>query len=1816
MALALLGKCVALLALVLLFYTCCYAFKIRDGPGGSVVHPSLSTPSIAVEHSQRATCVGSKFGRCPERTTTATTTGSTVTPSPRRWHEAMSTSRALPIGRKPPVEIDDEKDTGSLETGSRFFGGQFADRSPGSTIRRKERVLRDEDSAGNGESEDEERKDVEDSDDDDDDDDDNDDDDDDVIVEDEEEIEDIQAEDDDSVEQFETSQNEDEDEKDEDEDDKDDEDKSENLDRSDSIEQEETKEVKVKDLDGSEEDDDGSLNVLGWSFKLSAGSVSKSKPVKDVKQGKSLVDEGKEKKSDVVKEKEEKKDIAKDEIKTKEESSVLRKQQKGSEEKTLVDEKEDDEEDKDDDDDDDEDEDEKKLKTSPPPVRKLEKVRYADKDKVRSIERIDTKSVEKIKIETKKPPEKVKKEETRIVEESKKVEAVKPAKSESSEEKKVKKPETAKVTKTEVEQEKKVKKAGGVETVKSESEVDKKMKKVEVAKPTKAEVEAPKSKAPSKLEEKRKPLAKTETPKATSKSKEQVEKSDKRKVKREVPQAARNETKSKTKKDRDATKSLAELNDEILRVPTFVPNFTAVEDTICQQHGMIFLRQLRGYKLWALQMLDSSAKIPSGLLRGNINQLGDFDQCLGVTSHVKMTNKTIKIQGKYCLATIDLHATHPDMKLPVNLMQARTFIKGNMRDPGHFVPRFTTANWALCLPAACSAKDAEITLVDALNYYNSTAGIRFTVDVKPNMCYVKQKSLNYSKETIGVLYFYAAVVCLSIVATIRDYLVVSERKGNYSERIIMSFSLRRTVRSLFKESKPNGGGIACIDGIRSISTIAIYVAHQLIPLAWTPYVNRVSLTELANNPASSILRAAWIYTDSFLLLSGMLTAYNMAKELTSRGEIRWFCRFIARFIRLTPALLVMIFWYAFVMEHIGSGPQWNNIIMGNAELCKKNAWTNLLYIQNFFPFEEMCATHTHQLALDMQLSIVAPMLVFFLHFKPIIGIIVLFFLVQVSATLRYLATMNNYLSVVIFHGISVKHLYKTANLTYTLPLHRATPYVFGVGLGTLLHYTGTTVKIHKVFVILGWLIAMTLGSWSLFSPWHLARRDYVYDAEEATHYTVIAPVSWALAMCWTIFACYTGHGGIINRFLSNYWLVIFSRISYAFYLTQFAVFFYNIGTTRYAAEFQPFRAIDSLEVIVVICVSIVVTLLFDLPMQEVKNVIMESTDGLSMDVPTEKPGAGEEKEGSTKESVKKIGNGAKLFEEDEVTSTGWDWQKDIIKGGTKLRNENVEDEEIIDIPRLKKAEERRKSFIGHGDDEHVERERINRKSQRSPYSLDSEEEAMEYFRAQREEEVRRNRRSLSRAKEIKRSAAVESEDDYVRFRKEELYSSQFRRSESRERRSAREPDDYRSWEFINKERSASAGPDSRRFLAEPEEYSSKMSRRSVPRSVDSRRTFSSESEEEPPVRRTKNERRYPSVEPKVSDEEEWEEELRIRRRQFMEKLASEQSGSMEEDITSLRRRSSAEGRIALLKDPSGNENMDAWTVSVGPRIAQLGSSQEPSEPEDDTVYLQRREYREKAPPFRENPYSEEESSVRDDDDVASFNFVLTRDSKKKSVHDLTKLSQEDSDLAESGWSLVKEEGIETLPKSSLGLFKRESIIKSQASEEDPEYYLPERPKLVQQEQEHPFKKAWQMQKSRSEEDAYIVKDKKLGQSDSKKDDDSSTKKKDTSGEKSEESEDLVSEEADTISTWQDRSSDTEENQQSSSKSEIGSEIDSASMSQSPNTDVDESGPCSVLEADETSRFVWPTEDKQFDWYKTRTRRESMESNWDWEEEET
>lgn len=54
------------------------------------------------------------------------------------------------------------------------------------------------------------------------------------------------------------------------------------------------------------------------------------------------------------------------------------------------------------------------------------------------------------------------------------------------------------------------------------------------------------------------------------------------------------------------------------------------------------------FLFWIDTVFDASAKIPAGILNGNVNQFGDFDQCL--QGGDRDGQDTAAIQGKYCLA--------------------------------------------------------------------------------------------------------------------------------------------------------------------------------------------------------------------------------------------------------------------------------------------------------------------------------------------------------------------------------------------------------------------------------------------------------------------------------------------------------------------------------------------------------------------------------------------------------------------------------------------------------------------------------------------------------------------------------------------------------------------------------------------------------------------------------------------------------------------------------------------------------------------------------------------------------------------------------------------------------------------------------------------------------------------------------------------------------------------------------------------------------------------------------------------------------------
>lgn len=139
--------------------------------------------------------------------------------------------------------------------------------------------------------------------------------------------------------------------------------------------------------------------------------------------------------------------------------------------------------------------------------------------------------------------------------------------------------------------------------------------------------------------------------------------------------------------------------------------------------------------------------------------------------------------------------------------------------------------------------------------------------------------------------------------------------------------------------------------------------------------------------------------------------------------------------------------------------------------------------------------------------------------------------------------------------------------------------------------------------------------------------------------------------------------------------------------------------------------------------------------------------------------------------------------------------------------------------------------------------------------------------------------------------------------------------------------------------------------------------------------------------------------------------------------------------------------------------------------------------------------------------------------------------------------------------------------------------------------IPERPKLVEQEQEHPFKKAWQLQKSRSEEEGpagFAVKDVKstVTTLEKQKEEPEERKEDGTGHEGAQSVEEIIYSpdvSCDLTLVWQAQSHETED-----TKSHSKSETSSASID-------------------------WQDEDDRYDY---QDRRKSEEANWMWTERDT
>ncbi|XP_016953026.1 O-acyltransferase like protein [Drosophila biarmipes] len=631
--------------------------------------------------------------------------------------------------------------------------------------------------------------------------------------------------------------------------------------------------------------------------------------------------------------------------------------------------------------------------------------------------------------------------------------------------------------------------------------------------------------------------------------------------------------------------------------------------SLCRRQMHQFLAALDNFDLWALKMHDASGKLNSGILNGNINQPGDFDQCLGIQQRMKDQDAAKDqeedsiIRGQYCLAYAQPVLPHNSKRLQsfFKLIQSHGPFKSEFNDPGHRVPRYSLINWGLCVPSGCSARDVEYSVAEFLANQTAATGITFNVRVEPQMCQVRDQR-PWDRNTTWAVRFFLLVLSVAVLSTIYDRSTKAQAKQN---AWFTAFSLDKNLRWLFSTSSAPGD-IEAVHGIRFLNAIMLIFSHKSMAMFFNPYNNRTAMSESLGQPWTVIGRAASLYTDPFLLFSGMLTAYSLFGRLMKQQPIRLKNEYISRLMRIVPPLAALILFCTYVLPLWGSGPQWNLVVGHHADICKKNWWRNLLFIHNYFGFSEMCLTHTHHLGIDTELFAVAPLLILGLWRWPRRGLFALLLLCTVGTAARYYTTIVNQLSNYIYFGTNIQRLFRTADYMYSFPPHRSTVYIMGILLGYVLRKYQNA-KLSSLQLRLGWLVATVCVLASLLGPAPMGDINYVYNSTHAAIYAAFAPIAWCLFFSWIVFVSHNGYTNKLTRLFAWRGFQVSTKLSYAIYLTQFPVFFFNVGRRRHIHHYYNFVSIilDTNEFISIFLASVALTVLFDAPFQNLKKLLIK-----------------------------------------------------------------------------------------------------------------------------------------------------------------------------------------------------------------------------------------------------------------------------------------------------------------------------------------------------------------------------------------------------------------------------------------------------------------------------------------------------------------------------------------------------------------------------------------------------------------------------------
>ncbi|XP_055842822.1 nose resistant to fluoxetine protein 6-like, partial [Episyrphus balteatus] len=551
-------------------------------------------------------------------------------------------------------------------------------------------------------------------------------------------------------------------------------------------------------------------------------------------------------------------------------------------------------------------------------------------------------------------------------------------------------------------------------------------------------------------------------------------------------------------------------------------------------------------------VIDSWGKIPSGLLYGHLQDLGNFDECLDISTN--LTAATGQTNGQYCFASVPL-LEDPSLKHPP--------LDHDKSAQGRVYEDLITISIGICVPDVCYpdllTEIFQEATVDTLN--GALKGIYV------NSCMTSEKPNFEIINIVGILIF-SIFGLLMLLSTLYD--IYTDKFDKKTKEIYLAFSIIRNGRKLFQISQAKSdSSIDCLTGFRVLSMVWIILCHCYSMSPMLPMINKFDLIPWFKAASTMHITMATVSVDTFFFISGLLIAWLGFRELDkSNGKLNISLMYLHRYIRLTPPLAAVILYNVAIDKYIGTGPLREVYKEFNGN-CRDNWWSTLLYIQNYANPLDICVSQTWYLAVDTQLYFLSPFVLIPLwkwgkKFIPIM------FLLSFLSIGYVIVTFFDY-GFNTFMGVLGDDQLR---LTY-IPTHaRFSVWLLGLGFGYFMHRIKyKSIQLPKMIQLLGWILCFALIFAIIYGPYFTINADHETSVLEAAMYESLRRVTWGIALSWIIFACHFGFAGLVNAFLSHYIWQPLGRLTYSMYLVHLTVQSVHYGITKNDVYFSDYSAI-------------------------------------------------------------------------------------------------------------------------------------------------------------------------------------------------------------------------------------------------------------------------------------------------------------------------------------------------------------------------------------------------------------------------------------------------------------------------------------------------------------------------------------------------------------------------------------------------------------------------------------------------------------------